>query len=67
MELITNTTTNSHHVLEPEFLKLNGNLSKNWHVFKQKYDIFGIVAELENKKEQKQIDIFLNLSCPEIT
>ena len=60
------TAMSSFDVHKPEHLKLDGNLAENWRVFKQNYEIFSIATELENKKEQQRIGIFLNLCGPEI-
>lgn len=46
-------------------LCLEGNVAENWRVFKQNFDIFATAIELDAKKQEVQVAIFLNTIGPE--
>lgn len=41
-------------------LNLDGNVSENWRVFKQNFDVYAAAIELTKKAEAVQVAIFLN-------
>ncbi|KAK4886965.1 hypothetical protein RN001_003236 [Aquatica leii] len=45
----------------PEPLVLDGNISENWRKFVQRFDLFMTATDLDNKREEKKIAVFLNL------
>lgn len=46
------------YIRKVDLLNLDGNISENWRVFKQNFDIFAIAAELSKKTEAVRIAFF---------
>lgn len=56
---------NSIDARRPDPLCFDGNVSENWRVFKQNFDVYSIAIELDDRKESQKIGIFLNACGPE--
>lgn len=53
------------HVRKIDELKTSGNLSENWRIFWQNFQIFATAIELEKKKGNVKVAIFLNTVGPD--
>lgn len=54
------SAASSEWIKKVECLKLDGNLAESWRVFKLTFDVFATAIELEKKKDEIKIAIFLN-------
>ena len=45
----------------PEPLNLEGNVSENWRLFKQKFENFMVATDLSDKEDKKKLAVFQNL------
>ncbi|XP_036347585.1 uncharacterized protein LOC118756963 [Rhagoletis pomonella] len=61
----SSSTYGSLDVRRPDPLKFDGNVAEQWRVFKQNFDIYAIAIDLEERKEQQKVGIFLNACGPE--
>lgn len=55
----------TEHVTKINPLKMEGNMSENWKVFKRDFNIYLIAAELMAKSELIKINLLLNLAGTE--
>ena len=50
---------------KPQGLSFEGNISDNWHRFKQQFNLYLVTANLEKKSSKEETCILLNLAGAE--